>query len=432
MKKILVLLMLTLASLTGFTQGVNFDTTLSWAQIKAKAKAENKYIFIDFKATWCVPCKQMDANVYNNAEIAQALDKDFISIKVQADKIAADNNYVRSWYEDAASLVKQYKITGYPTLLFLSPAAEPMNRAVGYMQTNELKKLILDVKNPSKQYPALLEKYKDGKLKPLEIVALSKMAKEFKDEANERKLSRDYINNYLINQPDSVLYTLKNLHFISSFVTSKDKKAFKLFYPDPTIVNSFAKVGDFKSWVVGRVISEEIVDSVIFKDAAHTQLRNPEPNWNLIANLITKKFGSAYVKSSLFGAKMGFYFYSKWKNYDKAAKAAIDHYGIEGKGMGDPNAICWDLFFTRINDKEMLKIAANWMVNSFKEDTRPEDFDTAANLFYKIGNIEEAIKYQNKAIESEAAIGKRANRPVRTEFTETLAKMKSGVKTWAN
>ncbi len=36
---------------------IHFENGLSWEQIKEKAKAEHKYIFVDCYATWCGPCK---------------------------------------------------------------------------------------------------------------------------------------------------------------------------------------------------------------------------------------------------------------------------------------------------------------------------------------------------------------------------------------
>lgn len=37
--------------------GIHFEHTLTWQQVQEKAKAENKYIFIDCFTTWCGPCK---------------------------------------------------------------------------------------------------------------------------------------------------------------------------------------------------------------------------------------------------------------------------------------------------------------------------------------------------------------------------------------
>src|SRR6266540_4082157 len=46
--------------------GIKWVTGLTWQQVKQKAKAENKYIFLDIFTTWCGPCKMMEKNVYSN------------------------------------------------------------------------------------------------------------------------------------------------------------------------------------------------------------------------------------------------------------------------------------------------------------------------------------------------------------------------------
>src|SRR5437016_7533889 len=68
------------------SKGVQFEKNLNWQQVLAKAKAENKYIFLDCFATWCGPCKLMDKNVYPNDTVGNYFNQNFISVKVQMDE----------------------------------------------------------------------------------------------------------------------------------------------------------------------------------------------------------------------------------------------------------------------------------------------------------------------------------------------------------
>jgi len=86
-------------------KGIRFEQDLSWEQIKAKAKGENKYIFIDVYATWCGPCKMMDRDVYPNDIVGAVVNDQFISVKIQMDRTAYDNELVKRRYADARSLV---------------------------------------------------------------------------------------------------------------------------------------------------------------------------------------------------------------------------------------------------------------------------------------------------------------------------------------
>ena len=56
------------------TQGIHFEDGVSWQHVQQKAKAEDKYIFVDCYATWCGPCKQMDKKVCANEGGRKILD----------------------------------------------------------------------------------------------------------------------------------------------------------------------------------------------------------------------------------------------------------------------------------------------------------------------------------------------------------------------
>ncbi|WP_298771576.1 thioredoxin family protein [uncultured Fibrobacter sp.] len=60
-------------------QWMNYDEALE------KAKLEPKLVFVDLYADWCVPCRIMDANVYNNPTVASLLNSRFYAVKLDAD-----------------------------------------------------------------------------------------------------------------------------------------------------------------------------------------------------------------------------------------------------------------------------------------------------------------------------------------------------------
>jgi len=82
----------------------------------AKAKEENKPVMIDVFATWCGPCKLLDENVFSRADVAEA-SKSFVTIRVDGDK----------YPETKAKL----GVSGYPTILFLTPEGKQIGKSVG-------------------------------------------------------------------------------------------------------------------------------------------------------------------------------------------------------------------------------------------------------------------------------------------------------------
>jgi len=89
-------------------------------QVLARAKQENKYVFIDFYATWCGPCKRLDEKVYPDATVSGLLNS-MVSVKYDAEK------------EPWLPIAKKYKVNKYPTLLVLDPNGQEVDRHIGYL-----------------------------------------------------------------------------------------------------------------------------------------------------------------------------------------------------------------------------------------------------------------------------------------------------------
>ncbi|WP_455261180.1 thioredoxin family protein, partial [Prevotella jejuni] len=51
-----------------------------------KAKQENKILFVDFYAVWCVPCKKMAKTVFTQEEVGKYFNEHFISLQLDAEK----------------------------------------------------------------------------------------------------------------------------------------------------------------------------------------------------------------------------------------------------------------------------------------------------------------------------------------------------------
>ncbi|MEJ2884118.1 hypothetical protein, partial [Pedobacter sp. GR22-6] len=87
------------------------------------------------------------------------------------------------------------------------------------------------------------------------------------------------------------------------------------------------------------------------------------------------------------------------------------------------NDMAW-MAFNRFKDTEDLRAALLWSRIAMGYSggaPAPEDIDTYANLLYKLGEKEQAILQETIALQKS---------PGNKEFTETLQKMKTGLKTW--
>src|ERR1700722_8589878 len=81
----------------------------SWEQAVAAAKKQNKSIFLDAYASWCGPCKTMDAEVYRDSKVADYFNRKFVSFRIDMEK------------GEGPDLAKRFRsIDGYPSLLFFN------------------------------------------------------------------------------------------------------------------------------------------------------------------------------------------------------------------------------------------------------------------------------------------------------------------------
>ncbi len=93
----------------------------------AKAKADNKPVFLYWGAAWCPPCNQIKATVFNRPDFIER-SKSFIPVYLDGDTPGAQK------------LGAQFKVRGYPTTILFRPDGTELTRvpgevdAVQYMQ----------------------------------------------------------------------------------------------------------------------------------------------------------------------------------------------------------------------------------------------------------------------------------------------------------
>ncbi len=327
--------------------GIKFERELSWEQIKQKAKAENKYIFVDCYTTWCAPCKAMEKNIYPLESVGAYYNARFICLKVQMDTSKKDNEEIKKMYGDAHKILNEYDVNAYPSFLFFSPNGKLMHRTAGGYNENLFIALADDALNPEKQYYRLLTDFQNGKkdtsvMKQLarttKLIGDIKLAQQIATEyisnlKNRRQFTKDNIqfirefsqsekaqqiaNKYILSLQERELYNIDDISLMRDFLKSSKDRSFTFFYSHARRIDEIMKDKYTEVYVKGIIAKEEI-DPIL---TARIKSKGMDPDWNKIKAEITKKYNKMYADRVVAGAKVSWY--GLKKNYPEWTKSII-------------------------------------------------------------------------------------------------------------
>lgn len=116
-------------------KGVNFikGSEVRLADVLAQAKRENKRVLVDFWATWCHACMQMNKTTFRDTRIGNLMNYTFVNYAVDVDNDP-----------DGKSLVEKFNIKAFPTYLILNPDGTEYNRVVGSNPVEGFAKALTD------------------------------------------------------------------------------------------------------------------------------------------------------------------------------------------------------------------------------------------------------------------------------------------------
>ncbi|WP_176555052.1 thioredoxin family protein [Butyricimonas sp. Marseille-P3923] len=117
MKRMIFIVVFIMPVVFAFGQGVNFQE-LNFQQALTKAKAENKYVFVDCYTTWCGPCKQMREHVLTRASAGEYFNPKFVCVEYDMER-------------EGKELGKLFGVRVFPTYLIIHPDGTLYHKLVG-------------------------------------------------------------------------------------------------------------------------------------------------------------------------------------------------------------------------------------------------------------------------------------------------------------
>lgn len=350
----------------------------------------------------------MSASIFPLQNVGDFMNDKFVSVKVQLDTTAKDNDAVKSWYQDGHDLAQKYNVRAYPTYLIFDADGNVVHRFVGSSPADEFLAAVKKSLNPETQYYTLLNQYKSGKKDNKFLFNMANAAADAYDMENANKIA----NEYLATQTD--LYTKENLDFVKKFTQTSSDKGFDMMMTNPAKVDAVLGKGTSASVIEPIIMREEI-----FKNFPKDPKTNPD--WAKMNSNVSKKYPELAPQVIAKSKVIWYQHAGDWNNYQSAIVDYMKKYGAAASPE-ELNNYAWTVF-QNCPDMKCVTEALEWSKRSFEGNNTPGFIDTYANILYKLGKKDEAIKWEQKAMDLAQGDDKKG-------YQEVIDKMNKNEKTW--
>ncbi|WP_158021998.1 thioredoxin family protein [Flammeovirga pacifica] len=387
MKKTISILSLLLFSIASMAQGVQFFEG-TWAEVKAEAKKQNKYIFMDAYTTWCGPCKMLKKKVFPEKIVGDVMNENFISVAIDMEK------------GEGIELAKKFEVRAYPTLLFFNADGQLVDRVVGAMNAQKFAEMAKASLNPENQLLTLKNRVYNT------------------DNPSKEDL-QSYINKtYQAYSPDTEM--LKKWLAKLSDEDFKDEEVIAL-------IISASYTSDIHSGLLTYLpklkTEQKEIDKAIESLGFNTirpAIRNnvSEAEFEKQIEAIEKALPTKAATTTINNARPSFYL--RKKNYAKVNNAVDQLVGTlddNNKISRALNSYAWKYYENDVEAKYMKK-ALSWINRSVMLDANYANVDTQAHIYQALGKTDKAIDAAQKAIN----LGKEAGQDV-SETEDYLQKI---------
>ena len=370
MKKILTAFLIILSVLSFAQEGIKFETS-DFKTILAKAKKENKLIFLDAYTTWCGPCKLMAKNIFTLKSVGDHYNANFVNAKIDMEK------------GEGIDIAKKYDVKVFPTYLFIDGNGKLVHRTVGYVPEKEFIQFAKDASDPSKRVAALKERFEKGEKDPEFLKNLVNLT-AFTETDYAGKVFEKYItakaNTPLAADDMQMLFmTLKN----------SESPAYKIFKEKKADLLKFMPEKSYEA------TDKSLKINTVIKKAYNEESKTYDENKFIegTKDFLTKDEAVKYLSKIKAGKAL------KDKDIATYEKLTLETYkDYTNFNSNELNSIAWN-FFENVTNKSSLETALKWAQESVKQSENSANTDTLANLYNKLNDKANAKIWAEKAIE---------------------------------
>ena len=349
-------------------QGIKFEES-NFTAVLAKAKKENKLVFIDAYTTWCGPCKLMAKNIFPQKTVGDYYNSHFINAKIDMEK------------GEGIEIAKKYNVKAFPTYLFVDGNGELVHRTLGYVEENDFIQFAKDAGDPSKRLTALKQKFEDGEKDPDFLKNRASLTMYNDAEFAGRVMERYFSSKKELDRED--------VQMLLSVAQNPDSPMYKIFQAKKAEISKIITPEKYEA------IDKNIKISSVFKKSYNAQSKTWDDNYFLTEaqKFLSKDEAEKILKKAQASRAL------RDKDFAKYEKLTLElNQDTSALSSEELNSIAWN-FFENVSNKASLEKALVWAQESVKKDENFANTDTLANLYNKTGDKKNAKLWAEKSIE---------------------------------
>lgn len=363
----ILLIMLAIATIQGQNRNIDFHHG-TFDELLAKAKKENKMIYIDCFTTWCGPCKWMAKNVFTNDTVADFYNKSFVNAKIDMEN------------GEGIEIAKKYGIRAYPTMLYINADGVQLHRTCGSAPAKNFISIGENALSPNKQLATYATNFKEGKITTTSASAYFSMLE------NACQSYSTELNSYFASVNESDLKSRGNWEIIYKHVEDYNSKTFQSFEADR---ENFAKLFNNDS------VDNKIKD--VYTNALYSAIQKKDMLDYESLKTKLRKSNTKDAEKIIIQTDIRLYQISQdWVKYAASVSEYITKYDVQNPN--ELNSYAWT-FYEQIEDKKMLANAEIWAKKAAELNDDYATYDTYAAVLYKLGKKSDAKITAQKAID---------------------------------
>lgn len=362
MKKIVSVLFLFSAIAIFAQEAIQFQE-LPFKDLIAKAKKENKIVFIDAYTSWCGPCKMMEKNIFTKKTVGDYYNSNFVNARFDMEK------------GEGREVAAKYGVRSYPTYLFLNGDGELVSQNYGYMEESMFISMAQNINSPNNKKGSLKERFEKGEKDPEFLINIMRLNSssdfDFAKKASER---------YFENKEKTSELTKDDIGLLLFFLKSSEDKNYNVFTQRKAEIIKFLPEETYREFDnqirLGKIVEQSI------------DRQNKKINDDYFMKLAEPIVGKHDAEIKLNQTKLSYY--EQNANFPEYEKAALVYY--KNSEAFEPNELlkaAW-IFSEHVTNPASLKKATEWAEKSVMRGETSENTYILAKLYSLTGNKEQA------------------------------------------